>query len=129
MTKRLGVFGASLVSCLLGISSLEAQQTQFLRVGVSVERNSFGLAATRSGPAALDSGTASKRPAHVLKGALIGAAVGAATGLVAAVIVNNRRSHMDYLDHSEDGLAYLYLPITGIGLGIILGSIVGFVWK
>lgn len=56
MTRRLGVFGASLVVCLLAISSLEGQQTQFLRVGISVERNSVVLTATRNGRAALDSG-------------------------------------------------------------------------
>ena len=128
--RPLSVFTACVVACLWSSKSLAAQEPQLLRAGVSVERNSFGLTATRNGSAALDSGTSSKRPAHVLKGALIGAAVGAATGVVAAVILTHRGGcRLNYCDHTEDGLAYLYLPITGIGLGILIGAIVGFVWR
>jgi hypothetical protein len=114
---------------MIAASSLEAQQIQALRVGLTAERNAVGLTATRRKIAAPDTGTTSRRPEHVLKGALVGAAVGAATGLVAAMIVNYRRSHMHYLDHSEDGIEYFFLPITGMGVGILVGSIVGFAWR
>ena len=66
--KPLSVFAAYIIACLCSAGSLAAQETQLLRAGISVERNSFGLTATRNGSAALDSGTG--------LGILIGAIVG-----------------------------------------------------
>jgi hypothetical protein len=101
-----------------------AQQTRSFRVGV--ERNSLTATAIVDTSVPIDRGTNSRRPTHVVKGALIGAAIGAVTGFAAAAIDVHKAN---VTDHSEDDLTYVLYTITGAFLGAIVGGIVGLVWR
>lgn len=107
-----------LTICSFYGSPVLAQQRSALHLGFRVDTS------TKKATVSSDS-TSSDRPAHVLKGALIGAAVGTGTGIVAAAIITSS-SHGD---HSLDSLAYFILGLTGAGLGIAVGAIVGFFWR
>lgn len=101
-----------------------AQATDQARLGVRLERTLIpdSAATKRSSFSAGD--TTSSRAERVSRGALIGAGVGAATGLVVALVATHSSA---VTDHSEDALAYIYVPAFGAFLGLIIGGVVGFV--
>jgi len=98
-----------------------AQQTSSIQFGVSTRASH----ATTSASHQIFQDTSSKRGRHTVRGALIGTGTGAAIGLFKAY----RRTQGDYLDHSEDGLLYLYFPLSGAVIGLLLGGIVGYLWN
>ena len=58
-------------------------------------------------------------------GALLGTVIGASVGFTTAYIVAHG-PHKGYVDHSEDGLLYLYFSVLGGFVGFVVGMITGY---
>jgi hypothetical protein len=116
--------GALVVLGSFAAGNLGAQKSESIRAGVGLERNSLAPAMTMtakvSTPVSRD--TTESRWVRASNGALIGAGIGAAAGLVTALIVTHGNG---VSDHSEDAIAYVYLPAFGAFVGLVVGSIVG----
>ena len=114
--------GLVLLSALV-TQNLDAQRAESVGVRVRAERDLSALRSAGKLSSRVRSDTAPSRALRTSRGALIGAGIGAATGLVAAFIGTHQAS---VTDHSEDALAYIYLPAIGAFLGLLIGGIVGF---
>ena len=106
------------------VRRLEAQRSAPIAVGASLERGTRPPVTSSMFPGAFRRDTSSTRTSVIARDALIGAGVGAVAGLITAVIGTQTKS---YSDHSEDSLAYLYLPIYGAMVGVVAGVIVGLI--
>jgi hypothetical protein len=106
------------------VRRLEAQRPAPIGVGASLARETRSpvVGAPIPGPSKQDTSASSR--SIVTRDALIGAGVGAVTGLLTAVIVTQTGN---YSNHSDDGLAYLWLPIYGAMVGVVAGVIVGLI--
>jgi hypothetical protein len=104
--------------------NLEAQRVESVSFRVMSERDTFAYAKTGRLSYRVVGDTTQSRAVRTSRGALIGAGIGAATGLLGAFIATHQAS---VTDHSEDALAYIYLPAFGALLGLVVGGIVGFV--
>ena len=115
---------AAAALCCSFPQTVVAQQTNHSGLGLRVERNpvSDSNAAKRLGHIAVD--TTSSKAERVSRAALIGAGVGAGTGLIVALVATHSPG---VTDHSEDALAYIYIPALGALLGLLVGGVVGFV--
>jgi len=69
--------------------------------------------------------TTSKRGRYTLRGALMGTGIGAAAGFIAAYA----STRGNYTDHSEDGLLYVFFPLCGAVIGLLVGGVLGYVWN
>ena len=98
-----------------------AQETSSMQLGLRTPTHFLVTSASTRAP----NDTASKRGRYTLRGMLIGTAIGATIGGITAY----RSTRGNYLDHTEDGLLYLLYPLYGGVAGLLLGGIVGFVWK
>jgi hypothetical protein len=114
--------GALVLLCSSVTQNVDAQRSETIRLGLTVERDSFASprALNAHHPGVRDS--TESRAVRWSHGALIGAGIGVAAGLVTAVIVTHGSG---VTDHSEDALAYVYLPAFGAFVGLVIGGIVG----
>jgi hypothetical protein len=114
--------GALVLLGSFAAGNLGAQQSESIRLGVSVQRNAPASPMTAKVSAPISRDTTESGWVRASNGALIGAGIGAAAGLVTALIVTHGNG---VSDHSEDAIAYVYLPALGAFVGLIVGSIVG----
>jgi len=98
-----------------------AQKVESLQAGIRTGKTQAHSSAVPS-PAGRR-GTLNDRVVHH---ALVGAAIGAAVGFTTALITTNQEQ---VKDHSEDGLAYLYLTASGAVIGLVIGAIIGAAWR
>jgi hypothetical protein len=69
--------------------------------------------------------TISKRGRYTLRGALMGTGIGAGAGFIAAYA----STRGNYMDHSEDGLLYVFFPLCGAVIGMLVGGVLGYGWN
>jgi NhaP-type Na+/H+ or K+/H+ antiporter len=100
---------------------LEAQRASSIQLGVTTHTALAVTSASKQAP----EDTTSKRGRYTLRGALIGTGIGAAAGFIAA----DASTRGNYTDHSEDGLLYLFFPVSGAVIGMLLGGVLGYVWN
>src|SRR4051812_37097449 len=91
-----------------------AQQTRSLVAGYA--RSPFDTTAKSTDSLEIrnDRSPAQRRMLNVLGGAGIGAVLGATVGIVVA---DKRVNNATYLDHSEDGLVYIFDGLLGAAIG------------
>ena len=100
---------------------VDAQQLSSIQLGITMHTALAFPSVSNRAP----DDTISKRGRYTLRGAVIGTGIGAAAGFIAAY----RSTQRDYLDHSEDGLQYFFLSVSGAVIGLLLGGLVGYLWK
>ena len=104
--------------------SIQAQQAASIRLGLKVETTSAATQVTRNGSNSPDTDTTSTPATPTERGAVIGAGIGAATGILAAIIATNQAN---VTDHSQDAWAYILFTSLGALVGLLVGTLVGFV--
>jgi hypothetical protein len=106
--------------------SIQAQQEASIRLGFKIETTSAATKVTRNGSESPDTDTTSTPATPAERAAVIGAGIGAAAGVVAAIIATNQAN---VTDHSQDPWAYILFTSLGALVGLLVGTIVGFVRK
>ena len=114
-----------LILSMVSAFAANAQTADSARVGFSLRSHSETLRAT-SLPNITSPETTSTIGGRTAIGALIGAGVGAAAGVVVAFIATHASN---VSDHSEDGIAYVYLGAVGALVGLVVGAVAGSRWK